>query len=297
MKHLLLSAFILLFFDFSAFSQNNHSPLVHAEWLQNNLDRDDLVLFHIGNKEQYQKEHIPGAVFMDGSEYTITAEDRSYIYDLPSVEELVELLEKKGLNDGDTVVLYVGSNWVSPMTRLYFTLDYLGYSNHTFILDGGLPLWKSRGGAVTDAVPEPGQGSFTPNINPDIVTDINFVKSKVNTSGYHIADARSPVYYQGIEEGMGGKKGHLPSAKTIPYTSMIKEGPHGAYTFLNNSELQAVFNEQEINQDIPLILYCHIGQQATTVYFAAKKLGYNVKVFDGSFHEWATKDNPVVLEN
>ncbi len=40
--------------------------------------------------------------------------------------------------------------------------------------------------------------------------------------------------------------------------------------------------------------YCHIGQQGTMDYFAAKSLGYNVKLYDGSFQEWSRSlDLPV----
>ena len=43
------------------------------------------------------------------------------------------------------------------------------------------------------------------------------------------------------------------------------------------------------------VTYCHIGQQATVPYFAARMLGMPVRLFDGSFQEWAShEDLPVV---
>ena len=33
--------------------------------------------------------------------------------------------------------------------------------------------------------------------------------------------------------------------------------------------------------------YCHIGQQATVPYFVARMLGFDVRLYDGSFEEWA----------
>ena len=35
--------------------------------------------------------------------------------------------------------------------------------------------------------------------------------------------------------------------------------------------------------------YCHIGQQASAVYLAAKALGYKVHLYDGSFEEWSAR--------
>jgi len=43
-----------------------------------------------------------------------------------------------------------------------------------------------------------------------------------------------------------------------------------------------------------VVTYCHIGQQGTAPYFVAKKLGYKVALYDGSYQEWSRlKDAPV----
>jgi len=40
--------------------------------------------------------------------------------------------------------------------------------------------------------------------------------------------------------------------------------------------------------------YCHIGQQATGMLFAARSLGHPVLLYDGSFEDWsAHADYPV----
>jgi thiosulfate/3-mercaptopyruvate sulfurtransferase len=35
-----------------------------------------------------------------------------------------------------------------------------------------------------------------------------------------------------------------------------------------------------------VVAYCHIGQQATTVWFAARLLGREARLYDGSYVEW-----------
>ena len=42
-----------------------------------------------------------------------------------------------------------------------------------------------------------------------------------------------------------------------------------------------------------MIGYCHIGQQATAMLFAARTLGYKVVLYDGSFEDWSKRDLPV----
>ncbi len=36
-----------------------------------------------------------------------------------------------------------------------------------------------------------------------------------------------------------------------------------------------------------VIGYCHIGQQATAMLFAARTLGHEVRLYDGSFEDWS----------
>ncbi len=49
-----------------------------------------------------------------------------------------------------------------------------------------------------------------------------------------------------------------------------------------------------MRQGDTLIVYCHIGQQATAVIFAARSLGYATRLYDGSFEDWsARKELPV----
>jgi len=36
-----------------------------------------------------------------------------------------------------------------------------------------------------------------------------------------------------------------------------------------------------------VIGYCHIGQQATAMLFAARPLGHPVRLYDGSFQDWS----------
>lgn len=291
-----ITLFLTIFVSISAYSQENERPIVSVDWLKNNLERKDVVLLHLSSPEEFEKEHIPGAAFISRSEYIVNSEDQTEVYDLPSVEKLTELFQSKGINEDDIIILYVGNSWVSPLTRIYFTLDYLGYSDQTYILDGGLALWKHEEGSLSSGIPEVEKGNFTPKSIKDLVVDLDFVKENYQGNSFNIADARASVFYEGIQAVMG-RKGHIPGAKTLPYTSMMSEGPNGSYKLLSNEDLQSIFDEQGLEKETPLILYCHIGQQATLVYLSAKTLGYDVRLFDGSFHEWgASEENLVEID-
>ncbi len=57
-------------------------------------------------------------------------------------------------------------------------------------------------------------------------------------------------------------------------------------------ELTAEFASAGVETGDTVIAYCHIGQYATVVMFAARTLGHEVRFYDGSFQDWAARDLP-----
>ena len=55
-----------------------------------------------------------------------------------------------------------------------------------------------------------------------------------------------------------------------------------------------VFEKAGVKPGDTVIGYCHIGQQATAMLFAARTLGHTVLLYDGSFEDWSRRtDYPV----
>lgn len=281
--HLLLTAFFIT----SLFATAQHTNfLVGPDWLKEKMKDNTLVIFQIGNEEEYQKEHIPGALLLKHSEFTY--DDDVKVFDLPPVKSLKKLLESKGVTNNSEVVIYAG-NYIPTMTRFYFTLNYTGLGHKTYILDGGLAAWKASGGAVTDKIPTARKTAFNLKPQEALIADKAYVRDAINNNAINIIDCRASVYYQGIDVNRmhGGRKGHIPGAKTIPYTSLWEESGTGVPRFKSIDEIASIFKAQGLKKDQGIVLYCHIGLQLTVVYTAAKMLGYdNIKVYDASFHEW-----------
>jgi thiosulfate/3-mercaptopyruvate sulfurtransferase len=98
------------------------------------------------------------------------------------------------------------------------------------------------------------------------------------------------VFYDGVEAGGDGRKGHIAGAVSIPFTSVFND----SLRLRSPAELRTIFERAGVAPGDTVVAYCHIGQQATAVVFAARVLGHPVRLYDGSFQDWARRpDFPV----
>ncbi|MGZ7032418.1 MAG: sulfurtransferase, partial [Thermoanaerobaculia bacterium] len=189
--------------------------------------------------------------------------------------------------DNSRVVVYYGKDWVSPSTRIIFTLDYAGLGNRASLLDGGMDAWIRNGGAVTKDVPAARNGTLAPLKIRPLVVDAKFVHDHIAVTHFAIIDGRDAVYFDGVDTGehMGEKQrtGHIPSAHNIPYTTITNDN----FMLKPPDELQALFTKAGVKPGDTVIGYCHIGQQTTAMLFAARSLGYPVLLYDGSMQDWS----------
>src|SRR6266404_9082041 len=144
------------------------SLIVSTEWLAQHLKDDSLVLLQVGDKSEFTVAHIPGAQFIQLADIS-TPRGQGLALELPEVAQLQATFEKLGVSDKSRIVVYFSKDWVTPTTRVFFTLDYLGLGDRTSILDGGLPALRAEKRPATAELREAKRGSFTPRPNPKLV--------------------------------------------------------------------------------------------------------------------------------
>lgn len=266
------------------------SLIVSTDWLAKHLNDDSLVLLQVGDKEEYLAAHIPGARFIALSDIS-TPRGQGLVLELPPVDQLKATFEKLGVTDKSHIVVYFGKDWVTPTARVFFTLDYLGLGDRTAILDGGLPAWRAEGKPVTADLREPKPGHFTPHPNTKLVVDAAWVSANLNKPGVMILDARAQKFYTGAEAGQMPRGGHIPNARNIPFSSLVEDPTN---KFKSAAALRELFNTAGVKPGDSVTTYCHIGQQASLLYFVARYLGYEAHLYDGSFEDWSHRpDLPV----
>lgn len=265
--------------------------LVSTGWLAENLGQDDLVVLHVGARKDYDEGHIPGARLIELSDISATSEDGLRL-ELPPAERLREAFSRLGISDSSRIVVYAGTPTFQSATRVFFTLDYLGLAERTALLDGGLGAWRAEGRALTTETALARRGNFTPRPLPDRVADAGWINRHNGRDGVLLLDARTPEFYTGASPGAMPRAGHIPGARNIPYPTLVDADGR----FKNREQLAAMFEAAGARSDATVVTYCHIGHQATALYFAARYLGYTARLYDGSFQDWSRRPElPVEL--
>jgi thiosulfate/3-mercaptopyruvate sulfurtransferase len=266
--------------------------VVDAAWLAQHLHDPDLVLLQVGTRETYDQQHIPGARFGDWMQLHDMSGKLSL--EMPAAAQLHDALESFGISDSSHVVVYASDEYWSPSTRVMLTLDYAGLK-HVSYLDGGLKGWIASGQPVSKEAPLARKGKLAPLTLRPVIVDASVVQAHAHARGFAIVDARNTEFYDGTkgggQRGQEKKFGHIPGALNVPFDSLASEDGH----LKPEAEIAAIFEKAGVKKGDTVIGYCHIGQQATAMLFAARTAGYNAVLYDGSFEDWNARNLPLEL--
>lgn len=262
--------------------------LVQASWLVNHRQDQDLVVLQVErNRAPFDSAHISGARFVAMRDFT--AKRGELLTELPPLAQLDSLLESLGIGERGRIVLY---GEILPVTRLFFTLDYLGLGDRVSLLDGGIGAWRAVHGEIT-ALPTgiPARGNLTLHPQAAVLADAGWIEAHRSDPRIALLDVRSREEFEGtkLEEGVA-RAGHIPGAQNLEWSTLLADGRFRAPT-----ELQQLLAAAGATPGKELVTYCRVGTRASAVYFAARLLGYPVRLYDGSMNEWGSrKDLPIV---
>jgi thiosulfate/3-mercaptopyruvate sulfurtransferase len=263
--------------------------LVDTEWVANNLSRPNTRLVEVDvDTSAYEQGHIPGAV---GWNWQKDTQDQ-LCRDIPSPKAFEALMERSGISNDTTVILYGdNNNWFAAYTL--WLMKYYGHPD-VRLMNGGRQKWLNEGRELTTEPPQVVPGRYAINgMNESFRALRPLVEQSVGHSGRAMVDVRSPDEFSGkllapanLPQEGSQRGGHIPGAANIPWaTAVASDG-----TYKSREELEQIYGSQGITPDKQIIAYCRIGERSSHTWFALKYLlGYeDVRNYDGSWTEWGS---------
>jgi thiosulfate/3-mercaptopyruvate sulfurtransferase len=253
--------------------------LVTAQWLHENLkDPKVVVLQSSFLKFDYDREHMEGARYLWPG--WLGPDSPEGALNVPDVQKANEILQELGISNDSHIILCHIRNEVSPVARIFLTLEHFGLKGRVSFLNGGLEAWKKEGYAVTKEVPAVKKGNIKVK-EGNLIVDKNYVLKTLKSDNALVVDARAQRFYDGETTG-NPRDGHITGAKNIPYGELID-----ANNFFKPTDQLSSYFEPVAPKEKELVAYCFIGQTASVVYMAGRMLGYKMKLYDGSMQEWS----------
>ncbi len=254
--------------------------LLECKELENLLDNEQLLIVDLSPEEQYIREHIPGAIWLDYND--IVAARPPAMGLLPDVAELSQVLSEIGLTEHSHVVAYDNEN-SGKASRLIWTLDCLGHQNAS-LLNGGFTAWINADHPTSNEETEAEASEYTATLSGEALADKNYIQSKLGDTNTVLLDTRTAQEYNG-EVVRAARGGHIPGAVNVNWTDAIDMDNDLKLKQVN--ELRAMYEAAGITPDKEIITYCQTHHRSAHSYMVLKCLGYpNIRGYHGAWSDW-----------
>ena len=232
-------------------------------------------------RDEYLKEHIPGAAFVD-MDHDVADTSAPFHFMLPSSSRFAEAMSALGIGRDTLVVSYSAANhwWAS---RMWWMLRVFGHERAA-VLDGGLQKWRKEGRPVEDG---PARARAKANFAPraarlDMVATKDDVLAAIGNTDTCTINALRPEQHAGTGGVYYGRRGHIKGSVNLAAMATVDENN----VYKSAEELRHMFAAPLSKPAV--ITYCGGGIAATADTLVLTMLGHNnVRLYDASLSEWA----------
>jgi thiosulfate/3-mercaptopyruvate sulfurtransferase len=272
------------------------TPTVTPAWLLAHLASEDLRVLDVrwslqsgAQRAAYNAGHVPGAVFVDLDADLAGRPGPEGRHPLPPLDSFCEAMRQAGVSSTSSVVIY--DEVTGAAARAWWLLTSCGH-RQVAVLDGGLSAYLASGGELTDEPTTVSPGDLTASqFARTIPADLIEVRQD---QGHLVLDARARERYLGERNPLDPRPGHLPGARSLPWTDLYPEG-----LLLERQEIRRRLREAGHNPEQPVVAYCGSGVTACALLLGLAASGVeHLYLYPGSWSEWAADPSrPVSTED
>ena len=272
-------------------TQFNFKQLFDAEYLLSNRENDNLLVIDArGGMLEEGALMYDKATVVDWTDISLLGEfGGEELGKLLSKENYQQIFSKLGVKEDSEVLVYgftMPDQGFGDEGRILYTFNYAGFDN-VKIIDGGFKQVESLGFNkkynpsedridVSDVVRVEGENNSNAIFTDELLT-------LVGNENVQIIDTRLEVEYNGRVIYGENKAGHIPTAISIPFNSLVdKDG-----FIKSREELEKYFEDKGLDKNKLQITYCTTGVRASYVAVILTELGYKVRNYEPSFARYA----------
>ena len=273
------------------------NQLIEINWLKENLNDPKIKIIDgtlrmsesgLNAFEVFKDKHIPNAIFVDLEE--ISDQNSNLPHMMPDNDYFSKKISSLGINNNDHIVIYDMYGMFSA-ARIWFMFKAFGHEKVS-ILNGGFPAWIDSDGEISDQINKLEPSNYKADLNKSLIVNYKEVFDNLSSNKYQIIDARSPDRFSGISEEPrpGMKSGHIPKSKNLYFNDLIDPDTK---KFVTKEKIVNLIKKAGIDINKDTVCSCGSGVTACILKFALELLdkNKNIKIYDGSWSEWGTKED------
>lgn len=276
-------------------------PIITVQELEQIIIQPKILIFDAragkNAEEEYRQKHLSGARFVS-LEKDLTIQDHhpenGGRHPLPTLENFRKTLEKLGLQQERTIIIYDDKNGANAAARFWWMLKAFGIEN-VKVLSGGIQA------ALKGNLPwSEGEEQFAPSNLEETsswkypTVSMEEVEAVLAKNSATVVDVRDAYRYLGESEPIDLVAGHIPNAINIPFSENLdKEGK-----FLTKEELFSKYKNELRDHPERVIFHCGSGVTACHSILALVAAGFPVpELYVGSWSEWSRNPKPIAVGN
>lgn len=235
-------------------------------------------------KSEYDKGHVPGAIFVDvHHELAAPESELTGRHPLPDAADFSNQLQLWGIEPDSQVIVYDDMGGAIA-ARAWWMLIQQGIDVR--VLNGGFPAWLKADLPISLVAESAKPVDYQFDVVFSWVVGEQAIVENFETNQFKLVDSRAPDRFHGENESLDPVAGHIPGAINRPFSDNLD----AAGCFKPAEQLHVEWQDWLSGESDDYVYYCGSGITACHNVLALNYAGIEAnQVYVGSWSQWAKR--------